>query len=79
MGFLETQKDVGETSMIRGFRQWVRSQIQSGNERAIAYYQEQIIRDEESCEKIREYILNNPIAWEDEPLHLEKYHAQPDM
>ncbi len=30
MGFLETQKDVGETSMIRGFRQWVRSQIQSG-------------------------------------------------
>ena len=30
MGFLERQKDVGETSMIRGFRQWVRSQIQSG-------------------------------------------------
>ena len=30
MGFVETQKDVGETSMIRGFRQWVRSQIQSG-------------------------------------------------
>jgi hypothetical protein len=28
--FLETQKNVGETSMIRGFRQWVRSQIQSG-------------------------------------------------
>ncbi|MEZ2301317.1 MAG: Uma2 family endonuclease [Microcoleus sp.] len=30
MGFVERQKDVGETSMIRGFRQWVRSQIQSG-------------------------------------------------
>jgi Uma2 family endonuclease len=30
MGFWETQKDVGETSMIRGFRQWVRSQIPSG-------------------------------------------------
>ena len=30
MGFLEMQKNVGETSMIRGFRQWVRSQIQSG-------------------------------------------------
>ena len=27
MGFVETQKDVGETSMIREFRQWVRSQI----------------------------------------------------
>ncbi|NJK75411.1 MAG: Uma2 family endonuclease [Microcoleus sp. SU_5_6] len=27
--FLETQENVGETSMIRGFRQWVRSQIQS--------------------------------------------------
>jgi Uma2 family endonuclease len=26
--FLETQENVGETSMIRGFRQWVRSQIQ---------------------------------------------------
>ncbi|TAD82710.1 MAG: Uma2 family endonuclease [Oscillatoriales cyanobacterium] len=24
MGFVERQKDVGETSMIRGFRQWVR-------------------------------------------------------
>ena len=42
-------------------------------------YHEHIIRDEESCKKIREYILNNPIAWEDEPLHLEKYHPQPDM
>ncbi len=42
-------------------------------------YHEHIIRDEESCETIREYILNNPIAWEDEPLHLEKYHPQPDM
>ena len=30
MGFLEMQENVGETSMIRGFRQWVRSQIQSG-------------------------------------------------
>ncbi len=28
MGFVEMQKDVGETSMIRGFRQWVRSRIQ---------------------------------------------------
>ena len=28
--FLEMQENVGETSMIRGFRQWVRSQIQSG-------------------------------------------------
>jgi Uma2 family endonuclease len=30
MGFVETQKDVGETSMIRGFRQWVRNQIELG-------------------------------------------------
>lgn len=30
MGFVERQKDVGETSMIRGFRRWVRSRIQSG-------------------------------------------------
>ncbi|MEZ2277287.1 MAG: Uma2 family endonuclease [Microcoleus sp.] len=29
MGFVETQKNVGETSMIRGFRQWVRSRIDS--------------------------------------------------
>jgi Uma2 family endonuclease len=28
--FLETQENLGETSMIRVFRQWVRSQIQSG-------------------------------------------------
>ncbi|MEZ2240358.1 Uma2 family endonuclease [Microcoleus sp.] len=30
MGFVETQKDVGETSMIRGFRQWVRTRIELG-------------------------------------------------
>jgi putative transposase len=42
-------------------------------------YYEHIIRDEESWEKIREYILNNPIAWEEEPLHLEKYHPLPDL
>ncbi|WP_341733960.1 Uma2 family endonuclease [Microcoleus sp. EPA2] len=30
MGFVERQKEVGETSMIRGFRQWVRSRIESG-------------------------------------------------
>ncbi|MEK0179196.1 MAG: Uma2 family endonuclease [Oscillatoriales cyanobacterium] len=30
MGFVERQKDVGETSMIRGFRQWVRTRIQLG-------------------------------------------------
>ncbi len=42
-------------------------------------YHEHIIRDEESWENIREYILNNPIAWEDEPLHLEKYHPLPDL
>jgi Uma2 family endonuclease len=28
IGFLETQENMGETSMIREFRQWVRSQIQ---------------------------------------------------
>lgn len=42
-------------------------------------YHEHIIRDEESWENIREYILNNPIAWEDQPLHLKKYHPLPDL
>ncbi len=41
-------------------------------------YYESIIRDEFSCDQIREYILNNPIAWEAEPKHLEKYHPMPE-
>jgi len=42
-------------------------------------YYESIIRDQASLDKIREYILNNPLTWESDPLHLEKYHPQPDM
>lgn len=42
-------------------------------------YYESIIRDEQSWDKIRGYILNNPIGWESEPLHLQKYHPQPDL
>ena len=42
-------------------------------------YYESIIRDEQSWDTMRGYILNNPIAWESKPLHLEKYHPQPDL
>ncbi len=42
-------------------------------------YHESIIRDEQSWDTIGGYILNNPIAWESEPLHLKKYHPQPDV
>jgi REP element-mobilizing transposase RayT len=42
-------------------------------------YHESIIRDEQSWDTIRGYILNNPIDWESEPLHLKKYHPQPDV
>jgi putative transposase len=42
-------------------------------------YHENIIRDEQSWDTIRGYILNNPIGWESEPLHLKKYHPQPDV
>ncbi|HEY9605990.1 MAG TPA: transposase [Allocoleopsis sp.] len=42
-------------------------------------YYESIIRDEQSWGKIRGYILNNPIAWESEASHLEKYHPHPDL
>ena len=41
-------------------------------------YYEKIIRDEDSLNKIHEYILNNPLVWESEPTHLQKYHPQPD-
>lgn len=40
-------------------------------------YHEKIIRDESSLDTIRRYILNNPLAWESEPLHLQKYHPMP--
>jgi putative transposase len=42
-------------------------------------YYEEIIRAPTSWENISEYIQNNPIAWENEPLHLQKYHPQPDL
>jgi len=41
-------------------------------------YYEQILRNEESLDKIRSYIFNNPLAWESEPCHLQTYHPQPD-
>lgn len=41
-------------------------------------YYESIIRDQQSWDIMRGYILNNPIAWESELLHLKKYHPQPD-
>lgn len=42
-------------------------------------YYERIIRDEKSCDEIRGYILNNPLVWESEALHLLEYHPQPDL
>ena len=42
-------------------------------------YYESIIRDEQSWNTIRGYILNNPVAWECESLHLEKYHLHPNV
>jgi REP element-mobilizing transposase RayT len=42
-------------------------------------YHESIIRDEASLDKIRRYILNNPIAGESDQLHLQQYHPQPDL
>ena len=42
-------------------------------------YFEKIVRNQESLDKIREYILNNPLAWESKPLHLQKYHPKPDL
>jgi REP element-mobilizing transposase RayT len=42
-------------------------------------YYEKILRDEQSLEKIRNYILNNSLVWESETSHLEKYHPQPDL
>jgi putative transposase len=41
-------------------------------------YYEAIIQDEIIFQKIREYILYNPIAWEADPKHLELYHPIPD-
>jgi hypothetical protein len=38
---------------------------------------ESSVRDEQSWDTMRGYILNNPIAWESKPLHLEKYNPDP--
>ncbi len=42
-------------------------------------YYEKIIRNENALNQIREYIVNNPIAWESKINHIEKYHPQPDL
>jgi REP element-mobilizing transposase RayT len=41
-------------------------------------YHESIIRDEISWQKIRQYILNNPVVWENDPQHLKIYHPIPE-
>ncbi|MGB3239569.1 MAG: transposase [Geitlerinemataceae cyanobacterium] len=40
-------------------------------------YYEKIIRNETTWQTVREYILNNPIAWELEPKHRQQYHPNP--
>ncbi|WP_071516963.1 transposase [Geitlerinema sp. PCC 9228] len=42
-------------------------------------YYEVIVRNRHSLNKIREYINNNPLAWEQESEHWEQYHPQPDF
>jgi hypothetical protein len=49
------------------------------NGKGICNYYEVIVRNRHSLNKIREYINNNPLAWEQESEHWEQYHPQPDF
>ena len=61
-------------TIIRGFKSAVTKQINAiRNTPGIPIWQrnyfEHIIRDEESFREIREYIVNNPINWQQDELH----------
>ncbi len=54
---------IAVTTKINGDRHTPRKPVWQRN------YYEHIIRDEISLEKIRQYILNNPVSWEQDQLH----------
>jgi len=61
-------------TIIRGFKSAVTKQINAiRNMHGIPIWQrnyfEHIIRDEESLWKIREYIVNNPINWQQDEMY----------
>ncbi len=62
------------SSLVAGFKIAVTTKINSDrhtprNPVWQRNYYEHIIRDEISLEKIRQYILNNPVSWEQDQLH----------
>ncbi len=63
-----TSKTIG--SIIRGFKtgvtKWMRANTEIHNVWQRNFY-EHIIRDESSLHRIREYIVNNPARWADDP------------
>lgn len=64
----------GLPEIIRGFKTFSARRINQIRSMAgVAVWQrdyyEHIIRNEESLHKIREYIINNPLSWEQDQLH----------
>ena len=63
----------GIPTIVRAFKSAVTRQINLVRQTPAAAvwqrnYYEHIIRDEQSCEKIAAYILNNPLQWEADQL-----------
>ena len=62
------------SSLIVGFKSSVTKKINQirntpGAKIWQCNYYEHIIRNEKSCDKIRQYIVNNPVSWEIDQLH----------
>jgi len=63
-------------TILGSYKSAVTNQIHSlsGNEHTVVWeanYYEHIIRDDESLQRIREYIINNPLKW-----HLDRYNPE---
>lgn len=71
---IATKREHGITEIIRGFKTFSARRInQIRHTRGISLWQrnyyEHIIRNEESLNTIRQYIINNPLSWEVDQLH----------
>ncbi|NEP14968.1 MAG: transposase [Symploca sp. SIO2C1] len=74
---IATRKHHGLPEVVRGLKTFSARRInQLRNNRGVPVWQrgyyEKVIRNEQSLQNIREYIINNPLGWEKDEMHPSK-------
>jgi len=71
---MAVRKPKSLSSLVAGFKRAVTTQINGDRQTPKnpvwqRNYYDYIVRDEITFKKIREYVLNNPLSWEQDQLH----------